>query len=463
MSSNTLRFISFTPEVFGGINSQNAPDMVIAFPDENQRIVELEGNQGRCKTSLLNFVRVMCGGDMPSSAINSIENDVRGTQEFAIGDRTYKVRMTKSGFSLSYTSPTEKGKIEGPKSHLQSLIGNIGLSPMDLKDMKGKEQIKWLRDVFRLTDEQKKTENTIAQNLQKSFDTRTGVNRDYDRMHKEVLATGYFRFDPDNKVFYHNDTHAADAEFVSKNHYDDESIKLRHEAAQTKSMQRQAAYSKIERYKESLQEEEVRVSDIKSQIAELELRLSMAEANVEKFKTGISDGDKWLLDNPDPSQELQDILTLMTNSGEVRSKSDAIQKADKKLEEFNKTEEHKIALDGEVEEYRAQMREFIKETTPPVDGLEVIVGDWHPEKNEGIYYHNRTPQQLSESEAWEFYLKLCKALDIKVVLLENISSMGSSAIEVINEFARSGGYVFCTKMNRKKADINISFHATYDE
>jgi nucleoside diphosphate kinase len=453
--SDTLRFISFTPEAFGGINDANAKDMVISFPEANDRIIELEGDQGRCKTSLLNFVKVMCGGELPPNATNSIQNDLRGTSEFQIGDRTYKVRMTKGTFTLSYTSPTEKGKIESPKANLQQLIGNIGLSPMMLKDMKGKQQIEWLREAFRLTPEQKALENTIRQNYAKAFEARTDVNREFNRLQKEVAATAYYDYDYNNCVFNTNQMYETDYNTVLNNTYDDATIQAKYDEAQRKVAQYGNATIRLDTHRDTLLTQQRRIADLEKQLEE-------AKDAESKTQQAIRDGEAWFAANANPKKELDDVVETMKNSGEVRSKRDAIAAAFAKYHEYNAYEEKKIILEGQVAEYREQLNEFVKETTPDIPGLEVIVGDWHPDKNEGIYYNDRTPQQLSESEAWALYLLLCKGLGIKVVLLENVTSMGSAAIDVINEFVRDGGYVFCTKMNRQQKNINISFHHNYE-
>lgn len=453
--SDTLRFISFTPEAFGGINDANYKDMVIAFPEEDNRIVELEGDQGRCKTSLLNFVKTMCGGELPNNAINSISNDMRGTCEFQIGDRVYRVRMTKGTFTVSFSSPTEKGKIEAPKAKLQELIGNIGLSPMLLKEKKGKQQIEWLREVFRLSPEQKSLENTIKQNYAKAFEARTDVNREFNRLKKEVSDSGYYDYDSENYVFATNEQYDRDFEIVTNNTFDDATIQARYDEAQRKVAQYGVATMRLDTHRETLLNQQRRIADLEKELEEAR----EAEA---KTQQAIRDGEAWFAANTNPKKELDDVVEVMKNSGEVRGKRDAIAAAFKKYHEYIGYEEKKIILEGQVAEYLEQQKEFTRETTPAIPGLEVIVGDWHQTKSEGIYYYDRTPQQLSESEAWSLYLLLCKALGIRVVLLENVTSLGSDAVDVINEFVKDGGYVFCTKMNRKQKIINVTFHHTYE-
>lgn len=462
MSDNTLRFISFAPEAFSGINSQNAKDMVFVLPESGERIVEFEGDQGRRKTSLLNFIKFMCGGEMPDNAINSDDKDLRGSSSFMVGDTEYKVRATKSGFTVSFTSPTSKGKLDSPKSKLQEIIGSIGLDPMMLKNKSGKDQIKWLRDTFRLTDDQRKTEAEILNGYDKAYEARTGVNRDVDRLLKEVSSTGYYQFDKDNWHFTHTDLYRADKQVVEANSYDDQTIQEKYLEAQKKVNTYSASQRRRGDLNDILLQKESNVTSLKKQLEELQQRIKIAEAEVESTKETIKTADDWFANNPDPQKELDAALDLIKNSGHIQNKANAIAAAQKKHDECMQVIEKKIQLEGEVAEYLDRQKEFIKNTTPAIDGLEVIVGNWHPEKSEGIYYHGRTPQQLSESEAWEFYLKLCQALDIKVVLLENVTSMGSSAIEVINQFTASGGYVFCTKMNRQQKNINISFHHKYE-
>jgi hypothetical protein len=43
------------------------------------------------------------------------------------------------------------------------------------------------------------------------------------------------------------------------------------------------------------------------------------------------------------------------------------------------------------------------------------------------------------------------------VFIENISSLGTDAVNVLNTIAKNGGMVFATKMDRKTDDISIAF------
>ena len=71
-SNQSIQFLKFAPESFAGINSENAKDLVIFFEDQNKRIVQFEGDQGQCKTSMLEFVKTTLGCDLPPNAINSL-------------------------------------------------------------------------------------------------------------------------------------------------------------------------------------------------------------------------------------------------------------------------------------------------------------------------------------------------------------------------------------------------------
>ncbi len=70
--------------------------------------------------------------------------------------------------------------------------------------------------------------------------------------------------------------------------------------------------------------------------------------------------------------------------------------------------------------------------------------------------------QLSESELWEMCTQLWIKLNIRVVLVEDISSLGTGAIEKFNEFIKNGGYVFAAMMNRKQNNLRVSFSTKID-
>ena len=454
-SNQSIQFLKFAPESFAGINSENAKDLVIFFEDQNKRIVQFEGDQGQCKTSMLEFVKTTLGCDLPPNAINSLDKDMRGTAEFMVGDEKYTVRITKSSFIIKTEGPGKKGTINGPKGHLQSLIGNIGISPMSLKEMKGKDQIEWMRKMFRPTSEQMELEQRITSGHQKAYDERTDVNREINRLTKELNDCGYFTWIDDAQSFESNEKYFQDYNAVNApNAINDEAINQEYQDAQKKVNVYAASKNKMETLRMALPPQEERVEELKKMLEE-------AEAKVAETKQIIEAGEKWMQENKDPKEELETIIEKMRNSSALKMAAKAIADADRKLSEFNAQIDHRMKLEAALEEYKSLHKQFVQDITPDIEGLELILGNWHPEKAEGIYYLNHSMFELSESQLWQLYFNLCKALGIKVVMLENISSIGTDGVNAIQQFADAGGYVFCTKMDRKNKGITISFHDKY--
>lgn len=449
-----FKFTSFTPESFAGINEENNQSLIITIP-EDCHVIELAGDQGQCKTSALSFIKAMCGGSLPANAINSVDEDMRGTATFEEDGVVYTVRMTKSGFTVKFNDGTGLSTKGSPKEWLQSRIGNIGISPMSLKDKKGKDQIEWIREVYKLDKESLDLEKRILAGLKKvTEEKRPNANREYARLKKEVADTGYYFFDEDNKVFGTTEILTSDTALVDAVDLEDDSLTRKHEEAQKKVNQFNNAKTAIANYHNDAIRQNNRIDELKAQLAAAEEEHLNTQAQIKK-------AEDWFKNNQDPQSELDAALKLLKDSGELKAKKKNIASAATKLSEFLKAEEAKIMVEGEVEEYKNQQKEFVKATTPEVEGLEIIVGDYHQTKTEGVWYKDKPPAAWSESETWELYLRLCKALNIRVSIVENISSLGSSAINVINEFIESGGYIFCSRMDRSKKGIEIIFNHKY--
>jgi hypothetical protein len=166
MSKNQLRFITLGVTAFAGLTKKKKvkveypenfdiskelqganPDdgLVIVFPD-GYNYVQLEGDQGVGKTSLIKCLQEATGGLALPSAINQDENDKRYNDRFWGQDGfLYQLKVTKSTITLERIDTEEdgtpkknaKGKeissiVKEPKSVLQKIVGPAGMSPMDL-------------------------------------------------------------------------------------------------------------------------------------------------------------------------------------------------------------------------------------------------------------------------------------------------------------------------------------------
>jgi hypothetical protein len=133
-------------------------------------------------------------------------------------------------------------------------------------------------------------------------------------------------------------------------------------------------------------------------------------------------------------------------------------KEDKK--KMDAASDEKIRLNNLVDEYATLKKEYIKQFTPDIEDFEVCIKD-EGEEREGLYYKKRSLSMLAESELWELATQIWKAMGVKIIYVENVSSLGTGAVEKFNQFLKNdGAYIFGTKMNRGEDNLKISFHTS---
>lgn len=461
-----IKFYGYTPEAFGGINYEKAKDMMIVFP-ENKPIVELSGDQGIGKTSNLQCLSVLLGAPEPGNAINRDDNDKKATLEWGDpeGNR-YITRQTKSSFTVTMIQNNEghtlKSAVSSPKEFLRKKIGNIGISPMGLKDMKGKEQIEWMRKMHKPTAEQLKTEQEITAAHQAAYDKRTIINRDLGRLQTEVKATPYYLFDADNKVFTGTEQLAEDRKRTENVETDYIKLQQQFNTAFEKSNAYQRAINGVDQFKAKKSEAELKIEALRAKILELEKEIIDTQEQIVTYNSRIEDGEQYLNENCDVVGELEAAQKKLFEAGELRLIKQNIDQATEKYSKYLEVEQEKVNIEGKLSEYTVILKKLVQAMTPDIDGLELHVATLDAEKAEGIYYHDRTMQELSESEIWQLYLELCRALNIRITFIENISSLGTDAIETINDFVAGGGTVFCSKMERGQKELSVTFYDQYN-
>src|SRR6185437_8726214 len=126
---------------FAGIN----PNSPIVIDFTQSKFVEVNGDMGVGKTSLLNALLVACGQLSKDSNDKALVNKDSGKIDinfsFVGKDKyNYEVRCTKSSFSLTY----EGEAVPEPITKMKELLGVVGVSPMDIKFKPLKEIVKWL-------------------------------------------------------------------------------------------------------------------------------------------------------------------------------------------------------------------------------------------------------------------------------------------------------------------------------
>jgi hypothetical protein len=446
--------------------------LVIVFPD-GLNYMQKEGEQETGKTSLDLCLAELIGLEVAPNAINSITNEKWAKLRLTGKDgNLYDIRSTKSTFSVERieTDPdtgeivtNEKGReikasMGEPKSFIRKVVGPAGVSPEKIKQMSGAEQVAWVRSLFTLSKEVLEQEAIITKEYSASYKARTTAGNN-KKFYKNLV---------DDSPYYKE--YEKWEKYFAETNFDDLEQKM---AAVREAY---TVYQKSEQgietlktislpsAKERVTVEETAILDIEKQIQELQRQLTkkhddldVAKKNVIAVEERIANGQTWLDENKRAKDDFESMSTQVEEA--TNFKSDKV-KWETMLENKKQMDHHEsevIRLTNRLDEYAKAKQQIVAMYSPDVEGLEVCTPQ-EGDDREGLYYHGKTVVQLAESALWEMATKLWKTLGVKVIFVENISSLGSGAIGVFNEFLENGGMIFATMMNRAQKNMKITWH-----
>lgn len=477
-NKNSLRFVSLGVNAFSGLTpktkveitypegfdiSQELNDvekengLVIVFPN-GYNYVEVEGDQGTGKTSLIECLKEACGGLAIESTVNKDLNDKNYRDRFyGVDGKLYSFKVTKSTVTLERFELDEEGNIildakgretkviiNSPKAMLAKIIGPSGVSPMSLKEMNGQEQVKWLRSLYNLDLDAETFEYQLKQKYDKAFKERTAANAQHARLATLVTNNVYYKEYPKwDKYFQevkYEDLQGSVAD-VQKKFNDYQKAK--------------DGIPQLIKLKVNLNED---AELLRQEILALQNRLTKKEEAITETEERIKKGEEYLTANISIEKEHTDLADKINEAGTYKQKEEQWKQMLLNKSEWDKAADEKIRLDGLVAELAKSKKEYIKTFAPEIEGFEVCIPN-EEDTREGIFYNKKSLSILAESELWELATQIWKDRNVKIIYVDNITNLGTGAVERFNEFlSNDGAYIFGTKMNRGEKNLKISFH-----
>ena len=172
--------------------------------------------------------------------------------------------------------------------------------------------------------------------------------------------------------------------------------------------------------------------------------------------------EKYITENSGVIKEFANITQLSKEQAEMAVHKQKFSQMELDEKNSNNLHEEFKRLEGRLDEYKGLRKKFIAEFTPSIKGLEVCVPD-EDDPREGVFYKGMSTAELSESELWELMTILLQKLKVKILLVENISSLGTSAVETFNKFIKAGGYIFASEMERGQKKLMVTIHENIEE
>jgi hypothetical protein len=473
MSKNWLQFRDIRILSFAGISKGQKADIVypegfkpseeidpnngivIFFPPD-ARYIEASGDKGVGKSSFLSLVSEAAGAMGFPRFINTKDKDKKYDQTIQLGEDWYRIKATRTQFDLfklvlnpDGTIQTDaKGEPVGvrqskPKDLLKKLIGPVGKSPIDVAAMKPDEQVKWIRTVAALNEQQQAFEKELNGRIKETYDARTKANNETNRLHTALENNGYYK-----------DYEGWIAKFKEAKFENMEAEVERVTKAHAEYTGKQQELADLTDTQNDLQSD---ITRIEEEIKRLQLQLNTKK---EEWKSNDAKRDQlqnYLEDNKQIKDDFANISQKVAEAQQYHIDKANFEHMVRDLNSYNHFSGEATRLDGKLTELRELKKKFLQDVTPKVEGLELFIPD-EEETREGLYYNGLPLNMVCESDNWLWHGELSRVLPIKIIHVENVTSLGTETVEKFNEFIQAGGMVFGTRMERGQRDLRITFH-----
>lgn len=431
-----IEFISVNS--FGGIH----PKAPIVVDLSQGRFVVATGDNGVNKSSFINSCLLACGAlGAPDTKDNKrfVNNETKKLEvdmEFIGNDKfKYHVRCTKSVFSLTY----EGENIPEPLTKMKELLGVVGISPMDIKNKSLKDQVKWLAGYTnKNVEEFEKQMDKHKANAKNSATARADANRSAKGL-KEFLNNEDLFLDWENS----EKTYAKkiDLEKLSK--------KL-DEVGKNSD-----AYIKAETGLKAIKDSRPKIV---TEIEKIKLDLAAKEKELVDLDKRIAIGQKYVDENKAVKKEYDAVKSEYDNSHDYVENYNKWQDVKKKKIELDEYETLSQKADANEKSALAKMKELQSEILPDIKGVSIISEDTHENGvmvKEGLYIGKQSAAQVSETEWWDFVMQVWDKNKVKIIVIDNMQSLGTKGYERLKKLHDKGAYIFAAEMNRQQNFLEI--------
>jgi hypothetical protein len=415
---------------FAGIG----PSSPVIIDFGSSKFVKATGDNSVGKTSLLNALLVACGHLSKDNKdfVNLESGKIDINFEFVGKDRgNYSVRVTKSKFLLTY----EGEEVKEPITKMKELLGVPGVSPMEIKFKPLKDIVKWLSNYSGKSAEEFEGQmKKLKDGIKVSVTARADANRSYKGL-KEYLSS---------EPMYEK-WEASEKKYTKKTDIKDLSAKL--DEAGKKSGKLIQAETKLKQLTE-------RDASLQGQI----INLQKEQAEVQKAITG---GKKFVADNAGAKKEYDAIRDQYDNAAQEVAAYNKWQDIKAKKKEMDEFETLSQKADAKEKELLEKVKELQTELLPDIKGVELVLSDEMENgkviREEGFYVGKVNSAQASETEWSKVVFSIMKKNKNKILVLDNLQSLGTDGMDIINSLIKDGCYVVAAEMHRGQQELEIEY------
>lgn len=412
---------------------------------KNQNFIEFVGDMKTGKSSRLMGILYAMGARLIDKKllINTTDNALEEGLKFRWNGVHYHVIVKTNRVEVKkFNEKADKWSVidEEPMTFLRDVFGPVSLSPFEVRNMKGKKQIEYMQTVFGSDENASKKMQKLEDDTEAKFTERTQVNSEVKALQNALeLEPLYNNYEKTSERFKVVPTA--------------EKQKKAFEEAQTKN-------NEYNNYKnQNLPSHRKALSDKQQEIIDLKKKLADAEKAEVALQNAVKTAETWVEKNKNIPVEFEKIqkdwMDLSKNIADYDKWKSILVK--EKL--FNERQEKSIELTNVIEENRVKILKLTKECLPKVEGLEikVAVGLDKTKQEEGVFYKGKSISILSESEYVELWCLIYDAAGVNIIVLENLTSMGSDTVATLNALAKGGAQIFASRVDRKQKDVKVVF------
>lgn len=446
--TDKIELVKYEAKSFMGIDSSRP--VVIDFSSmRKNRFVELTGDQGQGKTSTLYGIMYALCGNVPlekKRLMNSIDNSIEEVLEFKHNDENYKIEVSSSRINLKKEVKEGKWQVQNaPVEMIKEMFGPVGMFPMHVKEMDGRKQIKFFQDMFGSGDDASKKMKKLEDEISEIFSARRDLNRDIKTLQGALeIEPLYINREQSEERF----AKTINAE-KEKKAFDDLSKKK----------------GDYDRYTSSLNLIKIEHKSAQEKIEDLKRQLNEAEELEDALHERVIAGEKWVDENKGVVEEFEEAQSKWVNLSKTLAEQDKWKDILKREKGLIEKQDESMDKTAQLDKLRESLLKEVKKCLPAVEGLtiKVATGIDKEDKQEGVFYlvpgkeKEQGIHELSESEYADMWCKIWEVTNVPIVVIENISSFGSTFIKTLNQFVKNGGTVFYSKMDRKVKELQVEF------
>jgi hypothetical protein len=446
--TDKIELVKYEAKSFMGIDSSSP--VVIDFTSmRKNRFVEISGDQGQGKTStLLGLMYVMCG-NVPlekKRLMNSIDKSIEEELEFKHNGENYKIEVSSTRINLKKEVKDGKWTMQpSPVEMIKEMFGPVGMFPVQVKEMDGRKQIKFFQDMFGSGDDASNKMKKLEEQISTVFADRRDLNRDIKMLESALEIEPLYK-----------NREESEARFAKPINADKEK-KAFDELSKKKA--------DFDKYSANLDMLKIDKKSASEKVEELKKALAEAEAYEKAVSERVEAGTKWVADNKGIIAEYETANAAWVNLSKTLAEQDKWKDILKREKGLIEKQDQAMDKTAELDKLRENLLKEVKKCLPAVEGLTIKVasGIDKEDKQEGVFYlvpgkeKEQGIHELSESEYADMWCKIWEVTEVPIVVIENISSFGSTFIKTLNQFVKNGGTVFYSKMDRKVKSLQVEF------